>query len=625
MAAAEDDVFSGDLSAGERRRRAALRDGLAHGSRIFPRDPRPGAPVTLVFTSRVGLAVDLVAVYYTTDGSEPRGERGVATHGAAVEAEAGAAETDPATTLQIREWRATLPGQPEGTLVRYRAEGWSVRGERRVWYADYADPVSGPQARGRVFAYHVDTIRVPDWFDDAIIYHIQVDRFSAGADEPPVRDPGTITGFFGGTLAGVLERLEYLRELGVNCLWLSPVMESPSYHGYDPASDYYVARRYGTNETLHRLIVEAHAREMKVILDFVANHTSTEHPLFRRAQAEPHSPLRQWYTFGDYPPYGYRTYALVPSMPELATEHPDVRRYLATAAEFWLSDLGADGLRLDYVSGPSPAFWTLFQHGLKERFPQALTLGEVTEAPADLAIYAGRMDAAMDFALAARLRRVFARREEPLVTLLDFLDARARTLVPEFGRATLLDNHDMNRFLWLAEGDKARLRLAATCQMTLDGTPILYYGTEVGLSQTADAAQENAFARAPMLWGADQDHEILAHYHALCALRRGHPALRHGSRTRLPVTVLDGPGDATEQVGAYLRWSDTEYLVVVLNNAQAPVRARIALTAGPAEGLALPPVFGHRLGSAATGELPVTDDAVVVDLPALEAAVLGPQ
>ena len=148
-----------------------------------------------------------MAVYFTTDGSEPRGARGKPRNGYAVEAEAGLEETDAATGLRVREWRAIIPAQPDDTLVRYRAEGWTVRGPRRSFYADRADPVSGWREDGRVFAYSVDTFQAPEWLDNAIIYQVLVDRFSAAEGEPPLRDPGTPTGFYGGTLAGVLEQL----------------------------------------------------------------------------------------------------------------------------------------------------------------------------------------------------------------------------------------------------------------------------------------------------------------------------------------------------------------------------------------------------------------------------------
>jgi glycosidase len=628
--AAVEDVRAEVSSAQIRRRRAAIEDGLAHGARIFPRDPQPGEAVTVTCAARATLPVDLVAVYFTTDGSEPLGERGKPLNGFVVEAEAGVSATDAATGLSVREWRASIPGQPDGTLVRYRIEGWSVRGERQSFYADRADPLSGRREGGRVFAYSVDTFQAPEWLDDAILYQVLVDRFSAAAGEPPLRDPGDNSGFYGGTLAGVLEQLDYIQAVGATALWLTPVLESPSHHGDDPASFYYVAKRFGTNETLRRLIREAHQREMKVILDFVANHTSTEHPLFQRAQADPESTLRSWYTFGDYPPQGYRTNALVEGVPELNTDNPDVQRYLTTAARFWLGDLGADGLRLDYVTGPSHAFWTIFQREIKRDFPQALTLGEVSESTSELAAYAGRLDAVMNIPLAARLREVFARRAAPLDELLRALDDPTR-LPAELGRATLLDNPDLPRFLWLAGGNVARLRLAATCQMTLDGTPIIYYGTEVGATQTGDAEDaemEHASARASMPWGEAQNRALLAHFRALCLLRRGHPALRYGRLARLPVEVVRGPAEAAPQVGAYLRSADTEYLVVVLNNTEAPVTLRVELASALATmraSAALPPELGHRLGRENTDALPVMAGAVTLDLPPLGAAVLGPQ
>ena len=156
----------------------------------------------------------------------------------------------------------------------------------------------------------------------------------------------------------------------------------------------------------------------------------------------------------------------------------------------------------------------------------------------------------MDFPLATHLREVFARRVEPLDTLLRMLGERPARLPTELARATLLDNHDMPRFLSLAGGDTARLRLAATCQMTLEGTPIIYYGTEVGATQPSDAeVEEVEHARGPMPWGEAQDRALLAHFRALCLLRRGHPALRYGRFARLPVEVSRGPAEAAHRSG----------------------------------------------------------------------------
>jgi glycosidase len=183
----------------------------------------------------------------------------------------------------------------------------------------------------------------------------------------------------------------------------------------------------------------------------------------------------------------------------------------------------------------------------------------------------------MNFALARVLRMVFAQRQEPLAALLAFLDKRSALVPPNMSYATLLDNHDMHRFLWLAGGDTARLKLAALCQMTLDGVPIVYYGTEVGLSQSGDAHLENAYARAPMLWGQQQDQDVLTLYRQLIALRHAHPALRSNNLLMLPARALNAMPAVQEQVGAYLRWQGQDVVVVVVNNAEESVRLQVPL------------------------------------------------
>ncbi len=567
-----DFFFSPYPTAQELRLRAAIADGLAHVSRIEPLDPLPGESVTLLFSAQAQLPIKHVAVYYTTDGTEPVGERGHARSGNVVMAEVDEITQETQQGLTVQHWRATIPAQPDNVLVRYRVDGWNEQDGH--WLADNVEPVGIMPLHGRVFAYHVDRWTTPQWWYDAVVYHIYVDRFNAGLAEPKLLDydQSVITGFFGGTLQGILEKLDYIQALGVNCIWLSPLFESPSAHGYD-ASDYFtVAGRYGTNEALRRLTSEAHKRGMRVLFDFAGNHTSNEHAAFVDALAHPDSPHAEWYmsnTLGSY-----RTYASGGTMPELRTDSAAVQRYLFDVVNYWLSDLGADGLRLDYVPGPSHTFWTLFQQNIKTNFPNAVTLGEITGSLSEIATYAGRIDAFMDFPLTHLLRETFALRSLPLANMLDLLDERQ--LPPNMGSATLLDNHDMHRFLWLADGKKERLKLAAVCHMTLEGTPIVYYGTEVGLSQYDDAHKENALARAPMLWDERQDTNLLALYQQLIALRNSHAALRHGKRIPLALEV-QGEAIQKEQVGGYLRVLGEERIIVLLNNSDKATHIRIPL------------------------------------------------
>jgi cyclomaltodextrinase len=223
------------------------------------------------------------------------------------------------------------------------------------------------------------------------------------------------------------------------------------------------------------------------------------------------------------------------------------------------------------------------------------------------------------------LRLVFAQRQASVADLLTYLDARRPDLPGNMSRATLLDNHDMQRLLWLARGDTRRLTLAAVCHLTLEGTPIIYYGTEVGLSQAADALHENAHARPPMIWDDRQDRTLLAHYQRLIALRRAHPALQRGQHTRLPCaprSVSDPVNlQQAEQVGAYLRQRDDDLVLIALNNSDQPVSVAVSLAACTnLRGRPLRDLLAHQDAP----PIPTTDGAASLDLPAMGFAVLAP-
>jgi glycosidase len=372
---------------------------------------------------------------------------------------------------------------------------------------------------------------------------------------------------YGGDLDGITERLDYVAELGVNVLWLSPVMTSPSHHGYDQADHLAVEPRYGRNAALTRLVQAAHERGMRVLLDFVPNHTGRTHPLFLDAVREDED-AAGFYRFWQWPHY-YRSFFDHIVLPELDTARESVQEYLVGVARQWVTDFGIDGLRLDHVPGVDPSFWIRLRRELRELRPDIFLLGEVNGEDAAMAAYRGRLDGVVDFGLAKLLRRTFAEQTMGLAEFDRQLRRHERSLAG-LVQGTILDNHDMNRFLWLAGGDKARLRLAATALLTLPGLPILYYGTEVGLSQRRDGVYENAEARLPMLWGDDRDTALLAHFQALGRLRRESPALRRGS---LETLIAD------RDVYAYRRTAGDDTLLVILNRSEGPQRRR--LKAGP--------------------------------------------
>jgi glycosidase len=348
--------------------------------------------------------------------------------------------------------------------------------------------------------------------------------------------------------------LDYLRDLGVTCLWLTPIFPAPSHHGYD-ATDYYsIEARLGSETDLSTLIAAAHQNGIRVILDFVANHISKDHPAFRSAQHDPASSYREWFFFHDDT---YACFYDLPDLPIVNTDQPAVREYLIGAAQHWLR-LGCDGFRLDHAHGATHAFWSAFRSATRAVKADAAIFGEITDTPELMRSFAGRMDGALDFYLLELLRGFFAFQS---ITASQF-DRALRQHYAYFGDAlvlpSFLDNHDMNRFLWIVGGDTRRLKLATLCQFTLPQPPIVYYGTEVGLSQR-QAVGRLEEARLPMLWGDQQDQALLTFYRDLMALRR--QTTEVWSLPRETILIDDARGLYAYRCGAY---------TVYLNNSAAP-------------------------------------------------------
>jgi glycosidase len=476
-------------------------------------------------------------------------------------------ELEPSLTQhgQPALWTGAVPPTAAGEVTRYKIRVHLRDAEAAPVWASDTDPRPG----GQEFAYESAPPPPPEWVRDALCYHVMVDRFARPGQNLPA--PADATALYGGTLDGIREHIDHIAGLGCNVLWLSPVHQSPSHHGYDHEDFLTVEPRYGGDAALLRLVEAAHDRDMRVLLDFVPNHTGRGHHLFRDA-IEKDGDAAGYYRFWQWPHY-YRCFSDVISLPELDTGDRNVQQVLVRAAQHWLTAYGADGIRCDHVAGVDPAFWVELRRGLRAVRADALVLGEATGLPEWLARYAGRLDAIFDFDLTYYVRQALARGRMDAAGFATWLDEHVHAY-PGLALATLLDNHDMNRFLWMAGGNVDRVKLAATLLLTLPGMPVIYYGTEVGLSQRFDGVIENAEARLPMLWGGDQNQDLLSHFQALGCLRRDSVALRRGDRR----TML-----ADAEVFAYERSTGDEKVIVALNFSEQPQRRELPGLVEPVE------------------------------------------
>ncbi len=531
------DFVFGGIEADESKVLARMREtltGIRHFHAMRPLDPQPGQPVTLTVTAGLGALVDRMAAYVTTDGSLPTGDRGVAANGFVVPL--ALAETRWETPIwdYVTTWQGEIPAQSPkaggNTLVQYVIQGWHSQADTPAQWSNEMRLDRLVDER-TLYGYSVDDFRTPAWATEAVIYQVFVDRFAPvpqrwlGSDE--------MVDFIGGTLRGVLDHLDHIADLGATVIWLSPIFVTPTYHGYDTTHFTQLDPRFGTEADLRALVDAAHQRGIRVLLDFVANHVSLDFAPFVAAKDDPNSPYRPWFHFGDEYTHGYQSFFNVPTMPKLDVDHPQVRHHLFAAARHWLTEFGVDGYRLDYAAGPSHAFWSDFYAACKSVNPDCWIFGEITLPSDQLRTYVGRMDGALDFGLARAIRRVCADTGDgpdlSLSHFAAFIQRHHAHFPPAFALPSFVDNHDMNRFLWVVGNDKRRLLLGAGLLFAFGGPPILYYGIEIGLSQPRNRGHYLEESRHPMIWDeARQDQSLLAAFRRMVALRKAHPALQQG-------------------------------------------------------------------------------------------------
>ncbi|MGL4650948.1 MAG: alpha-amylase family glycosyl hydrolase [Caldilineaceae bacterium] len=546
--------------------------GLRHEYALQPRDPRPGEPVTLTVTAGPDTPVNHVVAYVTSDNREPLGHRGVASVGTAFAFTRSGVRWESVIWSFVDEWQVTLPALPADTVVRYVIQGWLGEAEDAPSYWSREIAIDGSLDPITHYAYVVDEEEVPAWARQAVVYQVFVDRFRdhrRPLEAHTEMEPEALRDFWGGTLRGLIESLDWLQALGVDVLWPTPFFATPTYHGYDTTDYYQVDPRFGTNDDLRELVQQAHARGMRVILDLVVNHTSLDFAPFVAALANPKAPERDWFSWGPQYTHGYRTFFNVRSMPQLNLDHPAAREAMCDVARYWLREYDVDGYRLDYAAGPSHAFWSYFRRACRAAKSDCWLFGEVTRAGDILRAYSGRLDGCLDFGFAREVRRLANNPDVTLGHFAAWYTGSRNFFGSGFNLPSFLDNHDMNRFLWAVQGDRRKLRFGIALLLALGDSPILYYGTEVAQGQPRAKGPWREESRHPMPWNpAHQDAEVLAHTRAWIATRRAHPVLAQGSNRTLLL-------DEARRTWLLERSGSGERLLVAVNAGE--VSQRVAL------------------------------------------------
>lgn len=383
------------------------------------------------------------------------------------------------------------------------------------------------------------------WTDTAVMYQIFPERFANGMGEKPyITAPWdakpTPKMYLGGDLPGVTQHLDYLSDLGVNCLYFTPIHPSPTNHKYSIIDYYDVDAGFGGQAAFRELVQAAHARGMHVLLDGVFNHCSEHHPFFedvkRRGKASP------YYDFflidGDFPSHekgNYRTFGFSNDMPKLNTGNPAVIDYFCGVGAWWIKEFGIDGWRLDVMDEISDDFLRAFRKAVKAASPDALILGEAWHDPR--AWLAGdELDGVMNYGLTKVLidylvdGTLTARQAASRLTRLFF----RTTSISARMMMNLLDSHDTDRFLTLLRGDRQRLKLALCLLFFFPGMPCVYYGDEIGMTGGYDPDCRKGFIWDETAWDAD----LRRHVQLLARLKTGGRLAGDGIRISASGDVL---------------------------------------------------------------------------------------
>ena len=471
------------------------------------------------------------------------------------------------TRDRLQVWQATLPLIKGQDIHLY---SFKCLTDEEQWWLHGAGVSASMPPREQHFRFN-SLHQPPAWVQDQVFYQIFPDRFCNGDPSLSVkhheyeyRGKAVISKawgepvsrheeghgaceFYGGDLAGIDAKLHYLQSLGVTALYLNPIFDSPSNHKYDTQDYFKVDAHLGSNEQFAELTRNLHQRGMKIILDAVVNHTSTEHPWFcppLGAQSNPDSPWRSFYTFdkeGDYVSWkGIR------SLPKLDFSCEKVQDAVYRADDailrYWMrAPYQIDGWRFDVIhmlgergtAEGNRSHVRAIRGAVKQENPDAYVLGEHF-LEASQWLQGDQEDGAMNYYGFAHPIRAFLAGQDiayhPIKISAEELDRwlkLARAHIPfknQLAQFNLLDSHDTARFLHLLGEDKQRMRLAATLLLTYIGVPSIYYGDEVGLSGGNDPDCRRCFPWETTAW----DHVLHDHYRRLIQIRRQRPALRRG-------------------------------------------------------------------------------------------------
>ena len=480
-------------------------------------------------------------------------------------------------TSLLAQWTAEVTFDEEAHYIKY---GFFLTDSSGLcsWYNAYGfhDCAETDGSFEILQVNDTDVLRLPSWSQGCVYYQIFPERFAKSGNAKKSFDSWsaapTRENYLGGNLRGIISRLSYLQDLGIECIYLNPIFLGDFNHKYATTDYFKIDPMFGTEPDLAELVSKAHAMGIHVILDGVFNHVGIHFaPFMDLMEKGEASPYHGWFYPKQYPiridPACYECVGDYPYMPRLNGANPEVRKYVLDVLLYWLEHTSIDGWRFDVADELDRHAVTIWREEIKKRYPDALMLCE-TWGDASRLLGPDGFDCAMNYLFRDAVVSFFARQSISASAFSEQLNSMLMRYPDETNLSmyNLLGSHDTARFLTEAHGEIWRLRLAMAFQMLFPGSPAIYYGDELGMTGENDPG-----CRGGMAWDTP-NLELLGWQKELIALRKKHPSLRIGSYTVL---------SAKDHLFAFRRNLGQDCVTAVFNTGDAPQMLDLTETEEP--------------------------------------------
>ena len=376
------------------------------------------------------------------------------------------------------------------------------------------------------------------WLQESIIYQIFPDRFCNGDNSKNIE--GTLSwgkgkvntkSMYGGDLRGVIKKLSYLKELGVNLIYLTPVFKSTTNHKYNTRDYFDIDPQFGTINEARELVEKAHNNGIKIIFDAVFNHSGSDFFDFKDLiKNQQKSKYKEWYFIDSWPVSQakdkYYTFANgCENMPKLNTNNEEVKEYLLSVGEYWIKEIGIDGWRLDVCDEVGHEFWRAFRKRIKKANKNTIIIGEIMHE-ANSFLKGDQLDGIMNYPFKNAIIDFFGKN---IINAREFLDIMAENRVLYMDSIirqmwNLIGSHDTKRIYNECEGNINKIKLAIAYQFLYIGVPYIYYGDEIGLD-----GEDDPDNRKCMIWDEEnQNKDLLNFYKMMIKLRKANKELIYG-------------------------------------------------------------------------------------------------